>query len=317
MAEKYAVIIGGLNLDLAGLCGDVYRQKDSNLGNITISAGGVGQNIAQNLTRLETPTYLVTVYGDDYFGNILTNECGKNGIHLDYAECIPGANSSTYLYVTDDRGDMVTAINDMAITTKLTPEFLEKRLDFINQAEICILDGNIPQASIEWLAEHVTAPIFADPVSIAKVGRFENVLDKIDTFKPNELEAEFLTGIKIVDKATAQQAAEQLNTRGIKNVFISLGEHGILCARDGQTTFIPILKGNVVSVNGAGDCSMATIAWARFYYGDALAVQEVGELTQAAASITVESPASVSPELNVTNVVKRAKKYYESERVNS
>jgi pseudouridine kinase len=307
--DNYVVVIGGLNLDIAGLSGDVYREKDSNIGDIQMTVGGVGQNIAQNLAKLDVPTYLVTVYGDDYFGEFLSEECKKYDIRLDYAECIFNTKSSTYLYVTDEQGDMVTAVNDMKITENITPEFLERRINFINEATICVLDGNIPKESIEWLANHCTVPIFADPVSIAKVNRFENILDKIDTFKPNELEASILSGVKIVDTESAKEAARVLHQKGVKNVFISLGAKGILCSREGEVYCIPILDSHVVSVNGAGDCNMATITWARFQYGNTMPLQRVGILTQAAASLTVEVTQSVSPNLSIKNIIERTEKF--------
>lgn len=309
--DNYVVVIGGLNLDIAGLSGDVYREKDSNIGDIQMTVGGVGQNIAQNLAKLDVPTYLVTVYGDDYFGKFLSDECKKYDIRLDYAKCIPNTKNSTYLYVTDDQGDMVTAVNDMKITENITPEFLERRLNFINGASICVIDGNIPKESIEWLANHCTVPIFADPVSIAKVNRFENILDKIDTFKPNELEASVLSGVKIVDTESAKEAARILHQNGVKNVFISLGANGILCSREEEVDCIPILDSHIVSVNGAGDCSMAAITWARFQYGNTIPLKRVGMLTQAAASLTVEVAQAVSPNLNIENILERAKKFYE------
>lgn len=307
--KDYVVVIGGLNLDLAGLSGNVYREKDSNIGDIQITVGGVGQNIAQNLTRLDVPTYLIGVYGDDYFGKILSDDCKNHHIQLDYAECIPKAKSSIYLYVTDNQGDMVTAVNDMKITEYMTPEFFEKRIDFINRASICVIDGNIPKESIEWIVSHCSVPIFVDPVSVTKVDRFENVLSKIDTFKPNELEAGFLTGIDIVDDETAKEAAKLLNQKGVKNVFISMGSKGILCSRKGQVDCVAILPSHIVSVNGAGDCSMATIIWARFKYLDKLSLKKIGQLAQAAASLTVEVAQSVSPDLNIKNLEERTKKY--------
>lgn len=309
--KKYVAVIGGLNMDIAGISGPIYRERDSNIGTITLTDGGVGQNIAQNLSRLEVPTYLITVYGDDGFGEILKRNCEKRSIHLDFAEQIPGSSSSIYLYVTDDNGDMITGVNDMKIIEHITPEFLEKRIDFINNAEVCVIDGNLPKASIEWLADHCTAPIFVDPVSVAKASRFENVLDKIDTFKPNEMEAEIFTGIKIVDEVTAKQAALKLIELGVKNVFISLGEKGIICANKKGVDIVPILKTKIVSANGAGDCSMATITWSRFFYGETLSLLEVGQFTQAAASITLESEHSVSENISVRNVVKRAQRYQE------
>ncbi|WP_312501363.1 carbohydrate kinase family protein [Lacrimispora sp.] len=304
--KKYIVVIGGMNLDLAGLSGDVYRPRDSNIGEIEMTVGGVGQNIAQNLTRLNVPTYLITVYGNDHFGNILTQECGKNSIYLDYSECIIGKKSSTYLYVADNKGDMVAAVNDMSITENMTPKFLQERIDFINGATLCVIDGNVSAKSIRWLADHCTVPIFADPVSTAKASRFQDILEKIDTFKPNELEAELLTGIKITDEKTANRAAGLLNKMGVKNVFISLGAKGILCSGNGETILVPIIPSNITSVNGAGDCSMATIVWARFFYKESVSLRRVGELAQAAASLTVEVAESVSTKLSVEAVLKRA-----------
>lgn len=308
--DKYIAVVGGLNLDIAGLCGPVYREYDSNIGDILTNAGGVGHNIAQNLTKLEVPTFLVTVYGDDHFGSILEAECAESNISLEYAERIPGQSSSTYLYVTDNKGDMVTAINDMKIVDLINPEFLESKLEFINNAELCVIDGNISQESIEWLAENVTAPIFVDPVSVAKADRFLNVLDKIDTIKPNEYEAELFTGIKVVDEETAREAARALVEKGVKNVYVSLGSKGILAAMRDKSVLVPPMADKIVSTNGAGDCTMATIVWARFHYGGTLEIQEVCQFAQAAASITLESDQAVSPELNVTNVVRRAVKNY-------
>ncbi|NFG59414.1 carbohydrate kinase [Clostridium botulinum] len=311
LTDNYVVVIGGLNLDIAGLSGNLYREKDSNIGEIKMTVGGVGQNIAQNLVKLDVPTYLITVYGDDYFGEFLAEECKKYDINLDYAQCILNTSSSTYLYVADDHGDMVTAVNDMKITENITPEFLERRISFINGASICVLDGNISKESMEWLANHCTVPIFVDPVSIAKVNRFENILDKIDTFKPNALEASALSGIKIIDIESAKEAAKVLHKKGVKNVFISLGENGILCSREGEVDCIPIYPTRVVSVNGAGDCNMATITWARFHYDNAIPLSRVGMLTQAAASLTVEVAQSVSPNLNIKNVIERSRKFLE------
>lgn len=92
----------------------------------------------------------------------------------------------------------------------------------------------------------------------------------------------------------------------MKNVYISLGAQGILCAKEGEAVLVKPLAKEIVSTNGAGDCSMATLVWARFNRGEELPLEEVGIYTQAAASINVESPLAVSPELNVEEVLKRA-----------
>lgn len=77
-----------------------------------------------------------------------------------------------------------------------------------------------------------------------------------------------------------------------------------MCKR-GRSSSCKTISEKIVSTNGAGDCSMATLVWARFNHGEELPLEEVGLYTQAAASINVESPLAVSPELNVEEVLKR------------
>ena len=80
----------------------------------------------------------------------------KHNIHLDYAEQLAGRRSSTYMFITDETGDLLVAVNDMDICKEINPEFLEKRLDFINGAAICLLDANLEEETMAWIGEHVT-----------------------------------------------------------------------------------------------------------------------------------------------------------------
>jgi len=290
--DDYVVVIGGMNMDIFGMPSRKVIPRDSNIGKVEMSVGGVGQNIAQNLAHLGTPTYLLTVYGDDYNGQLLKQACEKNQIMLDQAEQIVGSRSSTYMYITDETGDMLLGVNDMGICDKITPEFLEQRLDFINHASICLIDANISQEAIDWLGEHVTAPLFGDTVSVSKAPHFQNVLGSIDTLKPNALEASLLSGIKIKDIDTAAQAAQVLLDKGVKHVYISLGADGILCADHYEIIHVPIFKTNIVNANGAGDCGMAAITWSRFTDPNR-SLRQTGQIAQAASSIALESTKSV------------------------
>lgn len=295
--KAYVVVIGGLNLDIAGLCGQIYREKDSNIGTVELSAGGVGHNIAQNLAKLGVPVELITVYGDDHFGRILEEECKKDGISLNYAAWIPGGKSCTYLYVTDSQGEMMSAVNAMELINSVTPEFLESRKELINGASLCVVDANISEESIRWLGENCTVPMYADPVSTIKLPRLRSLLPRLDGFKPNALEAQLLTGVEITDEASAKCAADRLLEMGVKNLFISLGKDGIFCCNRSESALVPIVKTDIVSVNGAGDCSMAVICWARYRFGDTLSMRRIGEMTQRAASLTLQTHKTVSPML--------------------
>jgi pseudouridine kinase len=64
MAYKISVI-GGTNLDIGGRPSESLRLRDSNIGTISRSAGGVGFNIAKNLAERGTTVSLVSALGDD------------------------------------------------------------------------------------------------------------------------------------------------------------------------------------------------------------------------------------------------------------
>jgi pseudouridine kinase len=300
LTTDYVVVIGGMNMDIYGMPSEKVINRDSNIGTVGMTVGGVGQNIAQNLAHLDVPTYLITVYGDDYNGRLLEESCQRNNIHLDYASQLKGERSSTYMYITDEHGDMLVGVNDMGICEYISPSFLKKRLDFINNAKVCLVDANLNKQTIDWIGQNVTAPIFGDTVSCAKARHFEGILDKMTTLKPNALEASLLTGVDINDERSAKQAAQSLLNKGIKNVFISLGADGILCANNQKMLIIHPFKTNIVNANGAGDCGMAAITWS-YFDNPNRQLGEIGRIAQAASSIALESTKSV-PDITVNQI---------------
>ncbi|MCA3574619.1 MAG: carbohydrate kinase, partial [Aestuariivirga sp.] len=59
------IVIGGANVDIKGRSSGPFVQGTSNPGEVTVSAGGVGRNIAENLSRLGVSVSLFTALGDD------------------------------------------------------------------------------------------------------------------------------------------------------------------------------------------------------------------------------------------------------------
>ena len=51
---SYAVVVGGVNVDIGGRSFAPLVEADSNPGAVTVSLGGVGRNIAHNLALLGT-----------------------------------------------------------------------------------------------------------------------------------------------------------------------------------------------------------------------------------------------------------------------
>ena len=190
-------VIGGANIDIGGFSSAEARMRDSNPGRVRISPGGVGRNIAANLALLGANTELITALGGDDRAQILRADCKKLGVKLNHAISFPDAATSTYLYIANADGDMLIAVNDMAIHERLTPEALSPLIAEVNRCDAAVIEANLPAETLEFLSKVLSVPIVADAVSAAKVDRLKGALPRLYALKPNRIEAEKLTGDNI------------------------------------------------------------------------------------------------------------------------
>ena len=298
----YAVVCGGVNIDIGAHSFAPLRAKDSNPGKVELSLGGVGRNIAHNMRLLGVPTYLLTAVGGDSRASQVEQSCRDLGIDLSHALHVPDGRTSTYVFVGDSDGDMAIAVSDMEICKKLTPDYFASQLDLLNGAAAVVVDANLPRESIAYLTEHCTVPVFIDPVSTVKAEKLHGLLGRVHTLKPNRIEAELLSGVKITDDASLHKAAEALLAQGLQRVFISLGGDGVLAAQKDEMQLVPICKAEMRNATGAGDAMMAALVWS-FLSGQSLT--ESAASGTAAAAIAVESEETINPAMSAEAVEKR------------
>ena len=291
----YVTVVGGVNVDIGGRPEAALVARDSNPGAVHSSLGGVGRNIAHNMALLGLDVRLLTAFGDDLNAQKLAASCGELGIDISQSPVIPGGRTSTYLFINDERGDMALAVSDMEIYRHLTPQALAQRHKLLDASQVVVIDTNIPEESIAWLAENCAAPLFADPVSTAKAVKLKPVLGKLHTLKPNRLEAELLSGVPITGEASLNKAADALLETGLRRVFISLGAEGVFAADHSGRVQLPCLSAELVNATGCGDAFMAAIAWA-YLRGTDLA--DTARAGLAASSIAMESRETINPAMS-------------------
>lgn len=290
----YAVVVGGVNMDIGGRAFSPLVERDSNPGKVTMSLGGVGRNIAHNMSLLGVDVRFLTAFGDDLYAQRIAASCGELGIDISDALQVTDGRTPTYLFINDDEGDMALALSDMEICRKISPAYLSSKLSVLNNAQLVVLDTNLPEESIVYLAEHCTVPLFADPVSTAKASKLKPILGKLHTLKPNRIEAELLSGVKITDEESLKAAAKALLDTGLHRVFISMGADGVFAA-DHQEMFIqPCFKAEMRNATGAGDSFMAALAWA---YLEGTDLHFAAKAAAATASLAVESAETINHSL--------------------
>ena len=304
MAEKRGriAVVGGANMDIGGFPSAALIPGDSNPGQVRMSVGGVGRNIAENAARMGLEVELITALGADGNGRMILDDCAAKGIGMQNCRIEESERTSVYLFIDDVKGDMNCAVNDMQIQRLLTPEWIEPRRGLLNSMDAVCIDANLPEETIAYLASELTVPLFADAVSAAKVQRLRPALARMHSFKPNRLEAELLTGVQINDMIDAAEAAKRLMEAGVKRVYLSMGAMGALCAEGMQCVFLPGMERNLVNATGAGDAFTAALLWAHV---QGLTLQESGIAGMAAASIAVESIETVNPAMSSGALLER------------
>ena len=294
--EGPVFVIGAVNMDITGTPAAELRTGDSNPGRVALSPGGVGRNIAENLRLLERKVSLITIMGEDAYGDIIREQCRNAGIDLQFSFTDPLARTSTYLCVNEENGDVHAAIADMSIYELLTPERLEPLLPMLNKGTMLIADANLPEETLKWLAAKVTIPIAADPVSCAKAERLRPLLSGLTLIKPNIPEAELLTGIEIRGDGDLGRAADAMHRLGVRRVYISLGGRGVWAddPREGGE-LIPCFPGVIVNTTGCGDAFVAAAADA---FLNGLSTLEAARRALAASAVCAEDHAAVNPRMS-------------------
>ena len=206
--ESYVVGVGAANVDVHGRSRAPIVMHDSNPGHMHSSAGGVTRNVCENLARMGAATKLITAVGDDVYAEKIRSECLAAGIDISGFYTVHGHPSSTYISILDEKGDMLVALSDMTVLESLPTEYLKSHSGLLSGAAAITCDPSLPLDTIVYLLDIATVPVFVDPVSTAYARKIRDIVGRFDTVKPNLMEAEILSGIKITDKATLEKAAD-------------------------------------------------------------------------------------------------------------
>jgi pseudouridine kinase len=294
--NEYVTIIGGVNMDIQSFTKHKLIPEDSNIGNVKMSLGGVGRNIGENLVRLGINTKLISILGDDIYGIKVLEESAKLGLDMNESMIINGGDTSIYIAVLDENNDMYIAINSMDILEKMTVDYIKEKSHILHNSKLCVLDTNIPLDVMEYLLyEYKHKNIFLDTVSVTKAKKIKNLVGNIHTIKTNRLEVEAITGIKANDEESIIKNGEYLLSKGVKQIFITLGKNGVFyCNKDTMKT-IKGINIKVVNATGAGDAFMAALIYC---YLSNIDIDKSAKLATAASVIALSHENTINPNMS-------------------
>lgn len=302
MSAKRILVIGATNMDICAKSFTALRSGDSNIGQVSMSCGGVGHNIAVALKRLGLDVQLLTAIADDSPGQMLSSSIKTDGLEL----LLPLLSSSTYSsgvysYILNSDGTLLAGINDMSINEAITSSTIICANDTIKSADCVVFEANLPDQTIKTLT-NLGCKLAADCVSVVKARKLRGVLDKLFLLKANYAEACELAGMNASKEKDPYAVAQKLAGKGLERGIITLGKDGAFCfnvhafenggfewyrAENPKDTV-------VINTNGCGDAFFS--AFLKSYLEDS-DMKKALDLGQAAANANARSNDAVSNEL--------------------
>lgn len=297
--EPPVVVVGGANMDVKARSTHRVVPATSNPGHATMTAGGVGRNIAENLARLGTRTHLVAAVGNDELGDRVLAATQRAGVHCEHVRRSARA-TGTYTAVLDADGELVVAVADMTATDELSPEDVGAARDLVTTAGLVVLDGNLSATTLAFaldLATSADVRVVLEPVSVPKAEALAGIVEAerpLFAVTPNRDELAALTGLPVRTDPQLRKAAASLRQRGVSHVWVHLGARGSLLSGADGDTFLDAVPTEIEDVTGAGDASLAAFCHALLTGASA---QEAAAYGHAAAALTIASTHTVRPDL--------------------
>jgi len=260
-------------------------------GRFMMNPGGKGANQAVAVARLSAKKgacIFIAKVGDDVFGRDTAARLKRDGIA---ARLIVDKKepSGTALILVDAKGQNVISVA-LGANGTLSPKDVEPFRKDIECAAALVMQLETPIETVEWaakVAHDKGVTVILNPAPARKLPK--SLYPLVDWITPNETETELMTGVKVVDAASAAEATAVFKKRGVKHVVITMGSKGVYCGECGK--IFPAKKVKAVDCVAAGDTFNGAFAVA---IAEGKGCTDAIAFAQKAAAISVTRPGAQS-----------------------
>jgi ribokinase len=254
-------VIGSSNTDMVVKADRLPTPGETIIGGIFLmNPGGKGANQAVTASRLGGQVTFVANVGNDIFGKQALQQFQREKINTTFITTDKDHPSGVALINVDSHGENSIAVAPGA-NSGLNILKVDLALKSIEGPALILLQQEIPLETVEYIIEEANKKglrVILNPAP-ANILRQE-VLKYLFIITPNETEAELLTGIKVVDESSAEQAAKFLHKKGVSNVVITLGARGAYFSDGSLKKIILAPPVTAVDTTAAGDCFNGALA---------------------------------------------------------
>lgn len=307
------VVIGSLNTDIQATGLDRFPDAGEHLygKELKIGPGGKSRNIADMIGHLTDPATVAMVgkTASDPYGlfRVPLDALQKTGVNTDFIDIVQDSEKMpavALIAVTKDGENRIIVLP--GISNDFRKADIEKARAAFSSATknkgFLVLTLECPFETVKYalaVAAEMKLRVLFDPGGIEKNTNFNQLVKSgVYFIKPNEHEAQIITGIDVTDFASAHKAAAKIQQQGIENIMISHGKKGVYLFTKKLSKHILIPKVKPASIKDATGCGDQTIAALCAYLQKGMPIEQAAEIAVRAGTLQFYK-AGIQPITNI------------------
>lgn len=212
--------------------------------------GGKGANQAVAAARLGANVTMIGCVGEDHYGKAILENFKSNGVSVENVKPVTDLDSGTAHIILAEGDNSIVVVK--GANDYITPDYVEKAKEKIKEADIVLIQQEIPEETVEYVAQlcqELKVPLLLNPAPARPLKA--EVIEQVSYITPNEHEAELLFEGKEKEEVLKQYP---------NKLFITEGKQGVRYFNGEKEVLVPSYQVETIDITGAGDTFNAALA---------------------------------------------------------
>ncbi|WP_409404942.1 ribokinase [Priestia megaterium] len=236
--------------------------------------GGKGANQAVAAARLGADVSMIGCVGEDHYGKAILENFKSNGVSVENVKPVTDSDSGTAHIILAEGDNSIVVVK--GANDYITPDYVEKAKEKIKEADIVLIQQEIPEETVEYVAQlcqELKVPLLLNPAPARPLKA--EVIEQVSYITPNEHEAALLFEGKEKEEVLKQYP---------NKLFITEGKQGVRYFNGEKEVLVPSYQVETVDTTGAGDTFNAALAVA---LAEGMGFEKGIQFANCAASLSV------------------------------
>ena len=225
---RRTLVFGSFVVDLMARAPHLPVPGETVKGNgFKMGPGGKGFNQAVAAFKAGAKVTLATKLGTDSFSDIALNTMEKLGMETGRVFRTDREDTGCALILVGEDSSQNEIVVVPGAGLSITEQEVDSLKEVIQDCEYVLMQLETNLDAVERVAEYAAESgtrVILNPAPAADLP--DGLWKRIDVITPNEVEAEYYTGIPVCSEADAARAADWFHERGIGEVIITMADRG-------------------------------------------------------------------------------------------